>query len=97
MINKYIDPQVKNILTHRSRSLNVALSLTCQMCISGKLKSGTKKHKGKFEIPNLSEENDPDEIDVSKVQCLIFLDLSCYLRVHLLIQVKKYSHSRFCC
>ncbi|KAK3093090.1 hypothetical protein FSP39_010967 [Pinctada imbricata] len=32
---------------------------------SGKLKSGTKKHKGKFEIPNLSEENDPDEIDFS--------------------------------
>ena len=31
---------------------------------SGKLKSGDKKHKGKFNIPNLSEENDPDEIDI---------------------------------
>lgn len=31
---------------------------------SGKLKSGDKKHKGKFNIPNLSEENDADEIDV---------------------------------
>lgn len=30
---------------------------------SGKLKDGDKKIKGKFEIPNLSEENDADEID----------------------------------
>lgn len=32
---------------------------------TGKLKDGDKKIKGKFEIPNLSEENDADEIDVS--------------------------------
>jgi hypothetical protein len=35
-----------------------------KISFSGKLKSGDKKHKGKFNIPNLSEENDPDEIDV---------------------------------
>ena len=33
--------------------------------ISGKLKEGDKKYKGKFEIPNLSEENEPDEVDVN--------------------------------
>ena len=32
---------------------------------AGKLKEGDKKYKGKFEIPNLSEENEPDEVDVS--------------------------------
>ena len=31
----------------------------------GKLKEGDKKYKGKFEIPNLSEENEPDEVDVN--------------------------------
>ncbi|XP_062616577.1 activator of 90 kDa heat shock protein ATPase homolog 1-like [Saccostrea cucullata] len=30
---------------------------------SGKFKDSDKKYKGKFEIPNLSEENDTDEID----------------------------------
>lgn len=33
---------------------------------TGKLKDGDKKIKGKFEIPNLSEENDADETDVSE-------------------------------
>ena len=33
---------------------------------TGKLKDGDKKYKGKFDIPNLSEENDTDEIDVSE-------------------------------
>lgn len=32
---------------------------------SGKMKDGDKKYKGKFEIPNLSEENEPDEVDVN--------------------------------
>lgn len=32
---------------------------------SGKLKEGDKKYKGKFEIPNLSEEHEPDEVDVN--------------------------------
>ncbi|KAL3873491.1 hypothetical protein ACJMK2_036601 [Sinanodonta woodiana] len=32
---------------------------------SGKMKSGDQKYKGKFEIPNLSEENDASEIDVN--------------------------------
>lgn len=31
---------------------------------SGKLKTGEKNHKGKFSIPNLSEENDADDIDI---------------------------------
>lgn len=31
---------------------------------SGKLKNGDKKYKGKFEIPNLSEEYEADEIEV---------------------------------
>ena len=31
----------------------------------GKLKGHEMKHKGKLEIPNLSEENDPSEIEVS--------------------------------
>lgn len=35
------------------------------MCFTGKFKDSEKKFKGKFEIPNLSEENDTDEIDVS--------------------------------
>ena len=39
-------------------------SILC-IFIVGKLKSGDKKHKGKFNIPNLSEENDADEVDVS--------------------------------
>ncbi|XP_021379677.1 activator of 90 kDa heat shock protein ATPase homolog 2-like [Mizuhopecten yessoensis] len=30
---------------------------------SGNLKDGVKKHKGKFEIPNLSEENEADEVN----------------------------------
>ena len=33
---------------------------------TGKFKDGDKKYKGKFDIPNLSEENDTDEIDVSE-------------------------------
>ena len=33
---------------------------------TGKLKDGDKNYKGKFDIPNLSEENDTDEIDVSE-------------------------------
>lgn len=33
--------------------------------VTGILKAADKKHKGKFEIPNLSEENDADEINVS--------------------------------
>ena len=33
--------------------------------ISGKLTDGQKKVKGTFEIPNLSEENEADEIVVS--------------------------------
>lgn len=38
--------------------------LTMQFLFSGQLKDGQKKIKGKFDIPNLSEENDPEEIDV---------------------------------
>lgn len=33
---------------------------------SGKLRDGTKKYSGKVKIPNLSEENDVSELDVSK-------------------------------
>ena len=33
--------------------------------ISGELIDGDTEYKGKIEIPNLSEENDADEIDVS--------------------------------
>lgn len=32
---------------------------------SGRMKEGEKKYKGKFEVPNLSEENEPDEVDVN--------------------------------
>lgn len=28
------------------------------------MKEGEKKYKGKFDVPNLSEENEPDEVDV---------------------------------
>lgn len=33
---------------------------------SGKLKNGTEKFSGKIKVPNLSEENDVSELDVSK-------------------------------
>lgn len=32
---------------------------------SGRMKEGEKKYKGKFDVPNLSEENEPDEVDVT--------------------------------
>ena len=35
------------------------------MQISGSLKGSSTSYKGKFEIPNLSEENDASEIDVN--------------------------------
>ena len=33
--------------------------------VSGRMNDGEKKFKGKFEVPNLSEENEPDEVDVT--------------------------------
>lgn len=35
------------------------------------MKDGEKKYKGKFEVPNLSEENEPDEVDVSIIFLLV--------------------------
>ncbi|WAR19880.1 AHSA1-like protein [Mya arenaria] len=32
---------------------------------SGQMKEGEKKYKGKFDVPNLSEEHEPDEVDVT--------------------------------
>lgn len=51
--------------------------------ISGKLKSGDKKHKGKFNIPNLSEENDADEVDVRRF-CLNYNYIGVFYETFLL-------------
>lgn len=50
---------IQELCVQRSQQLLIHLA------VLGKLKEGDKKYKGKFEIPNLSEENEPDEVDVS--------------------------------
>jgi len=35
------------------------------------MNDGEKKYKGKFDIPNLSEENEAEEVDVSIPWCVI--------------------------
>lgn len=52
---------------------------------TGKLKDGDKKIKGKFEIPNLSEENDADEIDVSEMSSYILV-------THIRYRLQGYFH-----
>ena len=37
------------------------------LLIKGKLVGGDKTYEGKIEIPNLSDENDADEVDVSEL------------------------------
>jgi hypothetical protein len=37
----------------------------------GRMKEGEKKYKGKFDVPNLSEENEPDEVDVRSNKFII--------------------------
>lgn len=72
--------------------------MTC--VFSGKLTDSQKKIKGKFEIPNLSEENEPSEIDVSKdnfTKMLHFCALFHLSGVTAFSFAKFYQHGFFSC
>lgn len=43
----------------------ITLHASYLIFLAGRMKDGEKKYKGKFDVPNLSEENEPEEIDVS--------------------------------
>ena len=52
---------------------------------SGRLKDSDKKIKGDIEVPNLSEENDIDEIDVRIISMIEYMECGGYSGISYLL------------